>query len=92
LRYPAWQERSVLGRARLVDYEPALTVSAGTVLQFEVGGSVSSNPHGLAEFAPGADGPPIRHPPTPVAIDKLSFIRDLIGHECPDRHPSVAAL
>ena len=41
----------MLGRARLVDYEPALTVSAGTVLQFEVGGSVSTIPHGLAAFA-----------------------------------------
>jgi hypothetical protein len=92
LRYPAWQERSVLGRARLVDYEPALTVSAGTVLQFEVGGSVSSNPHGLAEFAPGADGPPIRHPPTPVAIYKPLFIRDLIGHEWPDRRPVITSM
>jgi hypothetical protein len=37
----------------LVDYEPALTVPAGTVLQFDAGRSVSTISHGLAVLAPG---------------------------------------
>jgi hypothetical protein len=52
----ATERRSITRHARLVDYEPGRTLSAGVMLQFEAAsGSAGTAPDGLRVFAPGAD-------------------------------------
>jgi hypothetical protein len=55
----ATQRRSVVRHARLVDYEPAPSVSAQTFLQFDVAPGTTSIPYGVTAVAQTSDGSPI---------------------------------